>query len=396
MILMYKPLPILNEIKGVIFLKLFEPIKIHEMMLENRTVYPAVVSRLAHEEGFVTDNLRDRILRIARGGVGLIILEPAAIIDRKSGTLLKIFDDKFIPGLKQLVTEVHEKTQAKIGIQLIHFLKLSKSGYRETVEDLSMGDIKQIVEDFGAAAARVKTAGFDCIELHCAHAYTLSSFLSLLNKRRDEYGRDIEGRIKIVKEVLSKVKMAVGEKFTVGCRINGDEFVSGGSTLLQTRTIVEMLSKMGIHYVSISAGGKFEDGQIFDGIVWPYSGYSGMRTMPPSYMPEGVNVYLAGDLRKIASLYNVPVFIAGKISHPDFTESILLEEKADLVALGRQLICDPDWPNKVKNNIWGDIVYCKYCGGCTENDRKFQPVVCRQWPKGSLQAPENFSPKSKK
>lgn len=155
-------------------------------------------------------------------------MEPAAIMDRKSGLLLKIFDDKFVPGLKQLVTEVHEKTQTKIGIQLVHFLKLSRSGYRQTVEDLSIEDIKQIVEDFGAAAARVKTAGFDCIELHCAHAYTLSSFLSLLNKRRDEYGGNIEGRFKIVKEVFNKVKSVVGEKFTVGCRINGDEFVLGG------------------------------------------------------------------------------------------------------------------------------------------------------------------------
>lgn len=380
----------------MILLKLFEPIKIHEMILDNRTVYPAVVSRLSTEDGFVTENLRDRILRIARGGVGLIILEPAAIMDRKSGLLLKIFDDKFVPGLKQLVTEVHEKTQTKIGIQLVHFLKLSRSGYRQTVEDLSIEDIKQIVEDFGAAAARVKTAGFDCIELHCAHAYTLSSFLSLLNKRRDEYGGNIEGRFKIVKEVFNKVKSVVGEKFTVGCRINGDEFVLGGSTLLQTRNIVEMLSKMGIHYISISAGGKFEDGQTFDGIVWPYSGYSGMRTMPPSYMPEGVNVYLAEDLRRIASSYNVPVITAGKIFNPDFAESILIEEKADLIALGRQLICDPDWPNKVRNHNWDDIVYCKYCGGCTENDRKFEPVVCRQWPKGSLQAPDNFTPKSKK
>jgi 2,4-dienoyl-CoA reductase-like NADH-dependent reductase (Old Yellow Enzyme family) len=374
-------------------LKLFKPINIHGMELENRIIFPAVVSRLASEDGYVTEALRERVLRIATGGVGLIVLEAAGIMDRKSGTLLKIFDDKFISGLKELAEEVHRKSKAKLGIQLVHFLKLSRSGYRQTVEELSLNDIEQIVEDFGAAALRVKKAGFDSLEIHCAHAYTLSSFLSLRNKRKDEYGRNIEGRMRIVKEVLAKVKSAVGEDFPLGCRLNGDEFILGGNTLQQSRLIAANLANWGIHYLSVSAGGKFEDGQVFDGIAWPYSGYSGTRTMPTKEMPDGVNVYLAEEIRKIVSPYGIPVATAGKIPTPEFAEAILEAPKADLIALGRPLICDPDWPNKAKDFCWHDIVYCKYCGKCTDNDRNFEPVVCSQWPKGSLNAPADFLPR---
>jgi len=162
--------------------------------------------------------------------------------------------------------------------------------------------------------------------------------------------------------------------------------------LKQSSTISEKLAKWGIHYISVSAGGKFEDGLVFDGVVWPYSGYSGTRAMPTAYMPDGVNVYLAEEIRKVVNPYRVPVIAAGKITTPEFAESILEAKKADLIALGRPLICDPDWPNKAKSFKWDDIVYCKYCGGCTDNDRNFQPVVCRQWPKGSLNAPGNFLP----
>ena len=137
-------------------LKLLRPINIHGMELENRIVFPAVVSRLASEDGYVTGALKERVLRIATGGVGLIVLEAAGVMDRKSGTLLKIFDDKFIPGLKELVAEVHQKSKTKLGIQLVHFLKLSRSGYRQTVEELSQDEIKQIIEDFGMAAQRIK------------------------------------------------------------------------------------------------------------------------------------------------------------------------------------------------------------------------------------------------
>lgn len=377
-------------------MRLFEPINIHGMKLENRIIFPAVVSRLAAEDGYVTEALKERVLRIATGGVGLIVLEAAGIMDRKSGTLLKIFDDRFITGLQELAAKVHQKSKAKLGIQLVHFLKLSRSGYRQTVEELSREDIKQVVTDFGAAALRVKKAGFDSLEIHCAHAYTLSSFLSLRNKRKDEYGRNLEGRTRIVKEVLAKVKAAVGEDFPIGCRLNGDEFILGGNTLQQSRQIADKLAHWGIHYLSVSAGGKFEDGQVFEGIAWPYSGYSGTRTMPTKDMPNGVNVYLAEEIRKIVSPYGIPVATAGKIPTPEFAEAILEASRADLIALGRPLICDPDWPDKAKNFHWNEIVYCKYCGSCTDNDRNFEPVVCSQWPKGSLNAPAGFAPHRKK
>lgn len=369
-------------------MKLFENLQVGRMSLANRIVYPALVDRLAGDDGFTTPELVERVMRIARGGVGLFILQAAGVANQKSGQLLRISDDKYIEGLKQLTDRVHSETQAKIGIQLIHFLKISRSGYRQMVEDLSHDEIQEIVADFGDAALRAVEAGFDCIEIHCAHAYTLSSFLSLRNKRQDEYGKTIEGRLRIVEEVTRQVREKVGDRITLGVRLNGDEFILAGNTLSQSRIIARRFAELGYEYISVSAGGKFEDGLVEKGMTSPYSGYSGSRTMPKKYMPDGVNVYLAGDIKKAILPHQVPIITAGKIPSPELAESILQAGAADLIGLARPLLCDPEWPEKARNGKFDEIVYCKYCGLCNVDDANFVPVVCHQWPKGSIQAPD--------
>lgn len=375
-------------------MKLFEGLQVGRMSLANRIVYPALVDRLARDDGFTTPELVERVLRIARGGVGLFVLQAASVANQKSGQLLRLNDDKYIDGLKQLTDRVHAETNAKIGVQIIHFLKISRSGYRQIVEDLSHEEIKEIVANFGDAALRAQKAGFDCIEVHCAHAYTLSSYLSLRNKRTDEYGKTIEGRLRIVEEVTQRIREKVGDSLTIGVRLNGDEFILGGNTLSQSRVIAKRLAELGYEYISVSAGGKFEDGLVEQGMTSPYSGYSGSRTMPKNYMPDGVNVYLAKDIKEAILPYKVPVITAGKIPTPELAESLLQAGDADLIGLARPLLCDPEWPNKAKEGKFSEIIHCTYCGSCNVDDANFRTVVCHQWPKGTLQAPIPFLPKA--
>ena len=156
---------------------LFSPIRINKVKLENRIVMPALVTGLATEDGLVTDKLKERYRRQAKGGVGCIFTEAAVVLPSKSPYNLRISDDKFVPGLKSLVNLVHSEGNSRIAIQLCHFLKIARSGWRQKVEDLTPEDIKVIIKQHVDAAERAKSAGFDMIEIHMAHAYTLASFL---------------------------------------------------------------------------------------------------------------------------------------------------------------------------------------------------------------------------
>jgi 2,4-dienoyl-CoA reductase-like NADH-dependent reductase (Old Yellow Enzyme family) len=170
-------------------MKLYEAFTIHgKLKLANRIMMPPLVTRLATEEGEITDGLIDRYLLYAQGGAGIIITEAISVKKQKSGPLLRLSDDGFVPGLRRLTERVHAETEAKISAQLIHFLKISRSGYRQKVEDLTLEEIKEIPELFSSAAYRARQAGFDSVELHFAHAYTMASFLSRHNNRRDHYG----------------------------------------------------------------------------------------------------------------------------------------------------------------------------------------------------------------
>jgi len=203
------------------------------------------------------------------------------VIDKRSGPLLRICDDRFIPGLAELVKEVHEETDSKIGLQIVHFLKLARTGYRQKVEDLSSEEIQEIIEATVRAAVRVRRAGFDAVEWDAESGMTLSSFLSRLNKRRDGYGGNLENRLRILLEILKQTRREVGDDFVIGARINGDDFVLGGTTLKQSTVIASRLAEEGVDYISVSCGGKFEDATPQPGKPLDcYSGYSGKRAGP--------------------------------------------------------------------------------------------------------------------
>jgi 2,4-dienoyl-CoA reductase-like NADH-dependent reductase (Old Yellow Enzyme family) len=240
---------------------------------------------------------------------------------------------------------------------------------------------------FANAAYRARKAGFDAVELHFAHAYTMASFLSRYNTRQDDYGGSLAKRLRLAEEVIEACRIAVGKNFVLGARINGDEFTSGGNSLMQSKAIAMRLAEMGLDYISVSAGGKFEDAvPKKDEPLDPYTGYSGCRAMPPIWMPEKVNVYLAAELKKTLNRlgYELTIITAGRIPTAQVAEGILQNNRADMVAIGRPILCDPSWPNKYKKGLEGEVLKCKYCNRCREAEGAFEEVRCFQWKNSSL------------
>jgi NADPH-dependent glutamate synthase beta subunit-like oxidoreductase/2,4-dienoyl-CoA reductase-like NADH-dependent reductase (Old Yellow Enzyme family) len=372
--------------------KLFSPLRIKGCTFPNRIMATAAVTRLAAEDGHVTEALKKRYQRMARGRVGAMVVEAAVVLPSKSSFNLRVSDDTFILELKELVEGIRvANSNVKIGLQLIHFLKLARSGWRQRVEDLKLEEIKVIPEQFARGALRAKEAGFDFVELHMAHFTTLASFLSLVNKRKDPYGGDFEGRVKLPTEVVVATLGAVGDEFPIGVRINGEEFIKEGNTPLQSTRIARRLAHVGVGYISVSAGEKFEDAETPPPNTPPFAGtgYSGYRMSPRWWHPDGTQVYLAEAVRKAVreAGYDLPIVTAGKIRTPELAKEILEEGRADIIGMARVLLADPDWPIKAKEGRADEIVKCAACGYCSEADERYEPVTCIEWPKGALNAP---------
>ncbi|WP_341913275.1 NADH:flavin oxidoreductase [Ferrovibrio terrae] len=372
-------------------MKILEPLKLNGVTLPNRIAVPAMVTRLSGEDGFVNQPIIDRYVRYAQGHVGLIVVEATAVHSNKSGPLLRLSDDEFIPGHRDLVDQVHATSDSKVVPQIIHFLKVARSGWRQTIDSLSEADIERIIEEFGQAAARARTAGYDGVELHSAHAYTLSSFLSRRNPRRDDFdGRTLEGRLAMFGRVMASVRRHVGKDWTVGVRFLAEEAIKEGYTVEDAKLIALRMAQLGVDYISLSVGGKFEDAVHREGQpLYPYTGYSGDRCMPGDWYPPLPHVHLAAGVKQYINSkgFTVPVISAGKISDPVDAERLLQTGQADMIGMARQLLADPDWVKKVEQKRGDQIVRCIYCNVCKQLDENFKEVTCFLWPKGLVQAP---------
>ena len=363
---------------------LFSPLGINKLKLENRVVMAPTHIGLNSEEGFVTREVKEFFLKRAKGGVSMIVLGAVAVNPRRLPFQMRLSDDEFVPGMRELVDQIHAETGAKVCAQLYDWLKIGRH-YKQDVHEMTFEEIAKSIAHHESAAIRAKEAGFDAIEIHAAHGYVLASFLSLLNKRKDGYGGNLDGRMRMVTEVYGKVRAVAGLDYPLGIRVNGDDFVVGGNTLKHSRLIVPRLAQMGFDYISVTAGGKYEDSQ---GLIpkWecphpypPVGGYSGFRSMPPADMPEAVNVYLASDLRKTLRKagYSIPVITAGRIPAPGLAEAILQEGQADLIALSRPLLRDPEWVLKTREGKARQIERCTYCNDCTERELYGEPSLCQ-------------------
>ena len=443
----------------------FSPARIGPLTVAERTWVPAMVPWRATEDGVVTPEVLEWYARFADGQPGVLVVEATGIRDVASGPLLRIGDDRFLPGLRRLVETVreHSRGRTRLFIQAIDFLAVRRRpepakffgrflevdpslrgrmadaavdegwldapedairqhlldsladdrafveavltssqlealdfGYRERVVDVHLPWIRDLPLTlpglFADAGRRAREAGFDGIELHYAHAYTMSSFLSRLNTRDDGYGGAREHRVRLPLEVLGAVRQRVGADYVIGIRFLGDDVVEGGSPLEDAVWFGERFAAAGADYLSVSKGGRFEDARQpkVGEAVYPYTGRSGYECMPTVISdargPFGRNVPLAAAIRGAvrAAGHTTPVVTSGGIGTFEQAEAILAEGEADFVAAARQTLADPDWFRKIRLGHGHLVRRCEFTNYCEGLDQHHKQVTCKLWDRVGL------------
>jgi 2,4-dienoyl-CoA reductase-like NADH-dependent reductase (Old Yellow Enzyme family) len=323
---------------------LFTSIRIGSLTVPNRFARSATHAYLSDDRGFVTDQEVELYRRLARGEVGLIITGHAFVqpSGKASPRQIAVYDDRFIEGLARVATAVHV-FPSRIFLQIAHAGRQTKTKLCGCVpvspsrvydpvskvmpRELSAEEIGTLIADFVAAAGRAKMAGFDGVQLHAAHGYLISSFLSPhTNRRTDEWGGTIEKRARVLIETLRGVKAACGGDFPVIVKLNATDFLEGGLTPDEAVRIAQMLDANGIDGIEVS-GGMAEAGK---GSIWP-----GLR----SEEDEGYFVASAAQIKKAV---RVPVFGLGGIRTLAVAERMVVDGRVDLVSLSRPLIRDSE------------------------------------------------------
>ncbi|MCR4432289.1 MAG: FAD-dependent oxidoreductase [Tepidanaerobacteraceae bacterium] len=355
---------------------IFSPIKIGKMELSNRLVVPPMVMNYCNEDGTATERFIAYHEAKARGGWGLIITEDYAVDPRGKGfsRIPGLWDDSQIESHSRLTERIH-KYGAKIVAQIYHcgrqtnHLVIGEQPVapspipcpvnQEMPHELTVKEIKEVVEKFGDCAYRAKKAGFDGVEVHGAHGYLIAQFMSpYSNKRTDEYGGSLQNRLRFPLEIISNIKAKAGNDFPVIFRISADEFVPGGRTIEDTKAIAIILEDAGINAIHVSAG--------------VYA--SADAIIPPSAVRHGWITDYAAEVKKVVS---IPVITVGRINDPFVAEAIISSGKADLVSIGRGSLADPEMPNKAAAGKFEDIVQCIGCmQGCIERLFKNIDVKC--------------------
>ncbi len=348
-------------------MKIFEPIRVGGLELKNRLIMPPMATGFGNPDGTVSEKLISYYERRAKGGVGLIIIEATSIHPLGIGFPggLGIWDDKFIPELRELARRV-KKNGARCAIQLFHAGRQTRSKIigaqpvapspvpwfpmGEMPRELSSEEIEELVEMFGEGARRARDAGFDAVEIHGAHGYLICQFLSpSSNKRKDEWGGNTyEKRAKFAIECIRNAIKKAGSDFTFLFRVSADEFVGDGLKIEETEKIVSLLEKEGISAVHISGG--------------CYS--SAWMVIPPMFVKNGCYVPFSERIKKSVK---IPVIVAGRINSPLLAEEIIREGKADMVSIGRALIADPDIINKFRDGREDEIRFCIGCNCCADS-----------------------------
>lgn len=362
-----------RKVKLKISMKLFEPIEIGGVRVKNRIVMPAGETHFEAPDGGVTDRLLEFYRERARGGVGLAIVGLAKIEGHFMGGLAA-HDDKYIPDLAKVANIFHQH-DVKCALQLGHpgRYEVSFDPSRQPVapspipppiftkrvpKELTKQEILQIEEEFAQAAVRAKEAGFDAVELLSGAGYLIAQFFSpATNKRTDEYGGSLENRARFAVEIIQRIKEKCGTSYPVLIRIAGDEFIEGGNTINEMKRIAKVLEDAGIAAINVMAG-------------W----HESPRPLTTMLVPRGGFAYLSAEIKKVVS---VPVIIAHRINDPFTAEKILREGMADMVAMFRALLADPEFPIKAKEERFDEIRICVACNqGCLDRVFGGQPITC--------------------
>lgn len=437
--------------------QLFSSVKTGSVTLEQRTWVPAMVPWRATDDGFVTPDVIDWYARFARGRPGAIVVEATGIRDIPSGPLLRIGHDRYIPGLRNLVETVARESggHTRLFIQIIDFLAIRRRpdpqkffqrfleisarhraalgaqlsdqdiraklatmsaeelagvlspaelealnfGYRERVTDTHLPHIRELPNVlpglFADAALRAQEAGFDGVELHYAHAYTMASFLSRTNTRDDGYGGPRASRAKLPLTVFEQVRKRVRSDFAVGCRYLAEECVEGGSEVADAVYFGTVFARAGMDFISTSRGGKFDDAKQpgVGAAAYPYTGPSGYECMPQYISDErgpfGRNVEPTAAIREAirASGLDTPVVCTGGIHNFETAERLLADGTCDIIGAARQSLADPDWFRKLSLGLGRSVRTCEYTNYCEGLDQKHKPVTCQLWDKEGLDDP---------
>lgn len=434
---------------------LFSPLRIGPIELAERTWVPAMVPWRASEDGFVTPEVLAWYERFAQGQPGALVVEATGIRDVPSGPLLRIGHDRFLPGLEQLVETVRKASggRTRLLIQVIDFLRINRRpepetffrrylqitdrhrealelsdeeirdqlltlpetelekilderelealrfGYRERVTDTEkphIRDLPQVLPDlFADAAARAKKVGFDGVELHYAHAYTMASFLSARNTREDGYGGTQENRVRLPLEVFAKVREKVGKDFAVGCRYLSEDCIEDGSTVEDACFFGVQLAAAGMDFLSLSRGGKFEDAKQpkIGRAAYPYTGPSGYECMPTAISdargPFGRNLDAVARIKSAIRVagFETPIVATGGIGTFRQAEEVLQRGDADAIGAARATLADPDWFRKMRLGRGGDVRRCIYTNYCEGLDQMHKQVTCQLWDREALEEP---------
>ncbi|MEJ7577729.1 MAG: NADH:flavin oxidoreductase [Pyrinomonadaceae bacterium] len=278
-------------------------------------------------------------------------------------------------------------------------LEALRYGYRERVTDTHLAHIRDLPQTlppiFADAARRARTAGFDGVELHYAHAYTMASFLSRRNTRTDGYGGSLENRVRLPVEVYAAVREQVGADYVVGLRFLSDEVIEHGSRVEDAIYFAKSFARAGFDYLSVSKGGKFEDAKQPkpNAAVYPYTGRSGHECMPTVISDErgpfGRNVELVAQIKGAVNAdgYHTPVVAAGGITTFEQAEGILRRGEADIIGAARQALADPDWLEKIRSGRGEEILRCTYTNYCEGLDQSHKQVTCKLWDRVRLDEP---------
>lgn len=332
-----------RPVKGEKMAQLFGTTKINEMTIKNRFIRSATYEAMAGLDGLVKDQLVEYMAELALGEVGLIITGHAHVTQEGQAgpRQMGIFSDTMIEGLKRLTSVVHENT-GLVAVQLAHAGKngIGKDNYAplgpsDVVEAgvkkasaMTVNDIERTIKAFGDAAQRAVKSGFDAVQIHAAHGYLLSQFLSPhYNKRDDEYGGTLENRAKFLVQVYKEIRQRVGRSFPIMVKINSEDFLEGGITAEEMLNVSHILEDLGIDAIEMS-GGTFESGKL-------------IPSRAGTSKSEEREVYY----RKTAAMFKkeikIPLILVGGFLSYNIAEEVITSGVADFIALSRPLIREP-------------------------------------------------------
>ena len=366
---------------------LFQPLRLGNLTLKNRLAMAQMTMNYATGEGYATDRLVRHYLERAKGGVGLIFVEGTFFTAEGRGyrNQLGLASDEHVERLRKLTEAVHGlDTRTKIFIQIHHAGARASSKVTglqpvapsalppypgaETPHALTKEEIRGLVDAHIQAARRAKEAGFDGVDIHCAHGYLVPGFFSpLSNVRTDEYGGDLSGRTRFLVEIIRGIKERLGD-FPLTIKVSGDEYIEGGLDIEKMTEIAVLAQNAGIDAITLSAGTvggkKIEDlGQA----------HKVLRTMP-MMTEHGCLVPIAERMKRSLK---IPVVTVGRINHPALAEEIVAQGKADLVAMGRGLLADPYLPVKAFEEREEEIRSCIGCNeGCYKRILQQEEIRC--------------------